>query len=113
MTVHHEVRRLSITASRTADCADLQVQAFASAATLVMALLYVLCMLAILVIPDLLWAMVGTWFHGIALEQMRSADPGVRLDSFVIGLLTLSVITYLSFAAFARLYNLLRARDGA
>jgi hypothetical protein len=77
----------------------------ANAATAVAAAAYVICRLLALIVPDALWWVARTWFHGLALVPDGPAGYGQGVLDFTVGLVTFSVFVWLVVAATARLYN--------
>ena len=78
--------------------------AFANAFTVVGVGLYVLCRVLSLVAPDLLFSVGKSWFHTFSLDSVRTV---VTLDigTFVLGGVTLGVLTWITFYAGAMVYN--------
>ena len=76
---------------------------FANAATLIMAVVYVFCRLAVGLFPDLTLAIAQSWFHGIDLTRISGWNLGV--GSFVLGLISLSLFTWVVDYVFAEIYN--------
>lgn len=77
--------------------------ALANAATLVTAVVYVACRLAVGLLPDLTLAVAQSWFHGLDLSKVSGENLG--FGAFVIGLLSLSGLTWIVGYLFAETYN--------
>ncbi len=76
---------------------------FANAAALIMAVVYVVCRLSVGLFPDLTLAIAQSWFHGIDLARISGWNLGV--GSFVLGLISLSLFTWVVDYVFAEVYN--------
>lgn len=77
--------------------------ALANASTAIVAAIYVICRLAVGLFPDLTLATVQSWFHGLDLTIISGANLSV--GSFVLGLVSLSALTWVTGYFFAKLYN--------
>lgn len=77
----------------------------ANAAAVTIGVLYVVCRVLVLLIPDLFLSITGTWFHGIDISQIAAtsvtADPG----SFILGLVTSVAAAWATGYLFAISYN--------
>lgn len=82
----------------------LSASAFANASTLSVMGLYVICRLAFLLFPDLAMAVANSWFHGIDLTKIASFN--VSPGSFILGLVSISAVTWITGYVFVRVYNL-------
>ncbi len=81
------------------------VVSLASAAALVAAAAYVICLVLSLVAPDLLLGILQTWAHSIAIAPLRADSTGFQPGPALIGLVTFSGFVWLATAATAWLYN--------
>lgn len=81
--------------------------AFAHAVTAVTAVFYVLCLLLVYTVPEFIFGIGASWFHGINLEAVRATTP-VPLGSAVWGLVTMSAVTWVTTYAAIALYNKLQ-----
>lgn len=83
----------------------LAVVALASAATLVAAAAYVVCLVLSLVAPDLLLSILQSWAHSVSLAPLRAESTTFQVGPALVGLLTFSGFIWLTTAATAWLYN--------
>ena len=79
-------------------------QAFANAATTVIAVFYVICALVSYVMPDLLVGIASSWIHTLNLEALKTTSP-MTLGSLITGLTTISAVTWITTYAFAEVYK--------
>lgn len=77
--------------------------AFANAGALLLTAVYLVCALSVLLFPDLIFSLAQSWFHGLDLSKIRT--PGVATESFVLGLVSAAVLSWLAHYAFAWTYN--------
>ena len=77
---------------------------FANAFTVVGLGLYVACRVLSLIVPDLLFTVGQSWFHTFSLNSARAVAP-MDLGTFLIGGITLGVLTWITSYAAAYLYN--------
>lgn len=75
----------------------------ANASTAVVVAIYVICRLAVGLFPDFTLAIAQSWFHGLGLTIISGANLSV--GSFVLGLVSLSALTWVTGYLFAKLYN--------
>ncbi|MDP2632596.1 MAG: DUF5676 family membrane protein [Candidatus Curtissbacteria bacterium] len=78
--------------------------AFANAATVVVAVFYAICAFLSYVMPDLLVAIATSWVHSLSLEVLK-ATGSMSIVSLVIGLVTISALTWITTYVFAEVYN--------
>jgi 2TM family of unknown function (DUF5676) len=83
----------------------LAVVSLASAAAIVAAVAYVVCLVLSLVAPDLLTGILQTWAHSISLAPLQAASTAFQAGPALVGLLTFSGFVWLTTAATAWLYN--------
>jgi hypothetical protein len=83
----------------------LAVVSLASAAALVGAGAYVICLALSVVAPDLLLGILQSWAHSISVAPLRAESAAFQPGSAVVGLLTFSGFVWLATAATAWLYN--------
>lgn len=76
--------------------------ALANASAALMGGFYVLCALAVAVLPDLFKAVTTSWFHGIDLGAIWTGAPR---GNFILGFISAVVVAWISGWAFAWLYN--------
>lgn len=77
---------------------------FAHAVTVVTAVFYVICAALSLVAPDLLFSIVAPWFHSINIEAIKVTTMP-SMGTLLIGLITISVVTWVTTYATIELYN--------
>lgn len=82
----------------------LKSQVFANAATTVIAVFYVICALLSYMMPDLLVAIANSWIHTLSIEALKATSP-MTLGSVIIGLVTISAVTWITAYAFAEVYK--------
>jgi hypothetical protein len=82
----------------------LAVVSLASAAAIVAAVAYVVCLVISLVAPDLLLAIFQTWAHSISVASLQTT-PSFQAGPALVGLLTWSGFVWLTTAGTAALYN--------
>lgn len=76
--------------------------ALANASAILMGGFYVLCALAVALLPDFSKAVVVNWFHGIDLGAIWTGGPR---GNFFLGLISAVVLSWIFGWAFAWLYN--------
>ncbi len=82
----------------------LNAKAFANAATVVMAVFYVVCAVLSYLAPDLIYSISRSWMHTINIESIKSTftpDMGI----LVWGLVSLSALTWATTYITIALYN--------
>ena len=79
--------------------------ATANAAAVTVAVLYIVCRVLVLFIPDLFLSITQTWFHGIDISQIAATSVALDPTSFVVGLITATVAGWLTGYLFATSYN--------
>ena len=82
--------------------------ATANAVAVSVAIIFVLCRIAVALFPDLAMAVAQSWFHGLNLSKISgfSVTPG----SFILGLVTSTVGGWLIGYIFAKAYNYFLAK---
>jgi hypothetical protein len=83
----------------------LAVVSLASAAAIVAAAAYVVCLALSMVAPDLLMGIFQTWAHSISIAPLRAEAVVFQPGAALLGLLTWSGFVWLITAATASLYN--------
>jgi hypothetical protein len=79
--------------------------AFANASTVVTAVFYVLIILATYVAPDFVFNIVKSWLNSVKLDSPK-AKTVIPIDKAVIGLVSVSIITWITIYAMIWLYNI-------
>lgn len=83
--------------------------ALANAATIVVVALSLLCWVFVTVLPDFSFWIANSWFHMINLDVVR-ADKAVDFITAILGAISLGIVTWIAFYAFAEIYNRLIKR---
>ena len=78
-------------------------KATANAAAVTVAIVFIVCHIGIALFPDLAMTIAQSWFHGIQLTQI--SELNLSLGSFVLGLTTSTIGTWLVGYLFASSYN--------
>lgn len=82
----------------------LNAKAFAHAATAVTAVFYIACLLLSSFAPDLIFAISKSWMHSINIESLRTTAT-ISLETVLLGLISISVLTWITTYATIWLYN--------
>ncbi|MCL4354438.1 DUF5676 family membrane protein [Patescibacteria group bacterium] len=82
----------------------LNAKAFANAVTVVTAVFYILCALVSYAMPDLVFTIANSWIHSLNLNSIRSTEI-LPLGTLVLGLVTISVLTWITTYVTIVLYN--------
>lgn len=78
--------------------------ALANAITVIFAVAYTSCGVLALVVPDLYWGILSSWFHGISTEAVKSTDP-MSIGTFIFGIVTFSAYVWVVSFLGANLYK--------
>mgnify|MGYP001567645091 CR=1 FL=1 len=81
----------------------------ANSATIVVVALSLICWVFVTVSPDFSFWIANSWFHMINLDVVR-ANQSVNFGTAIIGAISLGVVTWIAFYAFAEIYNRLIKR---
>lgn len=84
-------------------------KAFAHAVALVTAVFYIACWLVSYIAPEFIFNIAKSWIHSVNLESLRASnqmDPGTAL----LGLISISLLTWVTTYITIRLYNYLVKR---
>ncbi len=76
----------------------------ANAVAVTTAITYVACAGFVVLLPDFSLTIMKSWFHGIDLSQIASLT--VTPESFIVGLITLTISAWVVGFVFAKLYNI-------
>lgn len=76
----------------------------ANAATIIVVVASFICWILASVAPDFLFGLANSWFHMISLDTVRSSQP-VDFGTAFVGAVSLGVVTWVAFYAFAEIYN--------
>ncbi len=82
----------------------LNVKAFANATTAVIVVFYIACWLLSTFAPDLIFGISKAWMHSINIESLRATSP-MSLETVLWGLISISVLTWITTYATIWLYN--------
>lgn len=82
----------------------LNAKAFANASTVVSVGLYVVCRVVSLVAPDFLFSIAKSWIHTFELDSTKAIAP-MELGTFIFGVITLSVLVWITSYTTIVLYN--------
>jgi len=77
--------------------------ATANAVAVSVAIIFVLCRIAVALFPDLAMAVAQSWFHGLEISKVSGWN--LSLDAFIIGLITSTIGAWLVGYLFAIVYN--------
>lgn len=80
----------------------------ANALAVTVAILYIVCRIAVSLFPDLAMSVARSWFHGLALSNVSGWD--LTLGSFILGLLTSTGGAWLIGYVFANAYSYFNQR---
>lgn len=83
----------------------LNAKAFANAVTAIIAVFYIACWLLSTLAPDLIFNIAKSWTHSLNLESLK-ATTVMSLESVLFGLITISVLAWVTTYATIWLYNL-------
>lgn len=76
----------------------------ANAAATVTAGVYVVCRILVGILPDFMFAIGQSWFHGIELTKLGTWN--LTWDNFFLGLVSATVFAWLVGWCFAHCYNM-------
>lgn len=80
------------------------IYATANATAATVGVLYIVCRVLVLVMPDLFLAIARTWFHGIDISKIAAGNAG-DLSAFILGSITSVAAAWLTGYLFAITYN--------
>lgn len=83
--------------------------ALANSAAIVVVALSLLCWIFVTILPDFSFWIANSWFHMINLDVVRANQP-VDLGTAILGAISLGIVTWVAFFAFAGIYNRLIKR---
>lgn len=75
---------------------------FANAVTIVTVVFYIVCVVLSAIAPDFIIGIAQSWIHSLTLEMSKTT---LSLGSVIYGLLTISVVTWITTYAAIELYN--------
>lgn len=82
----------------------LNAKAFANALTVVMVAVFIICRVAAWLVPDFLFKVGQSWFHTMQLESNPMSNT-FFLGTFVLGLISATVVTWVMGYTTIILYN--------
>lgn len=80
----------------------------ANAAAITTAVIYVVCRTAFVVAPDLAMSIGQSWFHGIDISRISALN--LSTESFVLGIVSVTIGAWLAGYLFSWVYNLFTNR---
>jgi hypothetical protein len=75
----------------------------ASALAVTIGVIYIVCRVAITLFPGQAMIVAQAWFHGLQLNSITGWD--LSIESFLIGLVTSTVVGWIAGYTFAKVYN--------
>ena len=78
--------------------------AFAHAATIVIAVFYIVCAVVSFVAPDFVSGLASSWIHSLNLEAIKIKGQ-LSVGTLAYGLVTISALTWITSYAFVKVYN--------
>ena len=75
----------------------------ANALAVTSAILYVFCRIAVSLFPNLSISIAQSWFHGLEISKISGWN--LSLNSFIMGLITITGAAWLTGYIFAKVYN--------
>lgn len=75
----------------------------ANATAVTIAVIYIVCVAAVVLLPDLSLTIAQSWVHGLDLSKIYAVN--VSLGSFILGLVTSTAGGWLIGYIFATVYN--------
>lgn len=75
----------------------------ANAAAVTVAIIYVVCRVAVALFPDIVMTIAQSWFHGLEISKVSGWN--LSLGSFILGLVTSTAGAWLAGYLFATVYN--------
>ena len=82
----------------------LNAKAFANASTVVSLAVYVVCRIASLLAPDLLFSVAKSWLHTFGIDSLKGTTP-LDIGTFLFGGISLAVFVWVTTYAVVKLYN--------
>lgn len=76
----------------------------ANSATIVVVVLSLICWVFVTVLPDFSFWIANSWFHMINLDIVQASQP-VGFETAILGVISLGIVTWIAFYAFAEIYN--------
>ena len=86
----------------------LDAKAFANAAALIVAAIYVVCVAVVAIAPDFFLSIANSWIHALDLTKIK--DINITAGSFIWGLITIVIVSWVVDYFFAVAYNSLIKR---
>lgn len=68
---------------------------------------FVACRVLVGILPDLMFTIAQSWFHGIALTKFDSS--GLTMSAFLTGLISSMVLAWVTGYLFTKVYNLMKS----
>ncbi|HLB51784.1 MAG TPA: DUF5676 family membrane protein [Patescibacteria group bacterium] len=83
-------------------------KAFANAGAIVGLLSYSICLLVVLVFPELVYILLDYVFHGLNLELLKPTKESIDIGKAIIGSLILTAYIWVTLFSFGYVYNRLK-----
>ena len=88
--------------------AVIDAKTFANAGAIVAILSYSICLLIVLIFPDLVYGLLDFVFHGLNLELLKPTNESINIGKAIVGSLILTAYIWLTLYAFGYVYNKLK-----
>lgn len=82
----------------------LNAKAFAHATTVVSLVVYIVCRIISLIVPDFLFRIARSWFHTFSLDSSQGVTP-MDMGTFLFGGISLAILVWVTTYATIILYN--------
>ncbi|AKM83534.1 hypothetical protein A2422_01530 [Candidatus Woesebacteria bacterium RIFOXYC1_FULL_31_51] len=79
----------------------------ANAFAITTGIFYVACRVLVGLFPNLMFTVAQSWFHGVALTKFDTGS--LTMSTFLIGLVSSLVFTWVTGYIFAKIYNLMKS----
>ena len=80
----------------------------ANAGAIVAFLTYSVCLLLVLVFPELIYSLMDLVFHGLNLELLKPLNEQINIGNAIVGSIILTVYIWITLYAFGYVYNKLK-----
>ncbi len=87
----------------------MKIKPFVFAVTSFVAIVYLICAIAIYLAPEITLKFFGYWFHGVDLMKIAKIPT---LGDIVIGLVTALIVSVVGSALFVKLWNYFDEKSG-
>ena len=86
----------------------IETKTFANAGAIVAFLTYSVCLLFVLVFPELVYSLLNFVFHGLNLELLKPLNEQINIGNAIVGSIILTVYIWITLYAFGYVYNKLK-----